>query len=201
MADNVVLNAGSGGDTIAADDDGTAKWQYTKTAYGADNTQTRVTATNGLPIQGDGTDLPITLDGEAVVLGAGSATVGNVGLVASTTGGTTLYKNIDVDETEDQVKGTAGQLYWLHVVNLAAATRFLKVYNATAASVTVGTTVPDLTFAIPTQGDTNGAGFTLSVATGIVFSTAITIAATTGVADNDSTAPGANEVIVNLGYR
>ncbi len=113
---------------------------------------------------------------------------------------TTLYKNIDVDESEDQIKASAGQVYWIHCINLSAAVKYLKFYNATAASVTVGTTVPDLTFPIPTQGDTNGAGFVLTIPNGITFDTAITVAATTGVADNDSGAPGANEVILSLGY-
>ena len=136
-----------------------------------------------------------------VDLSAGTALAADVGLSgARTSGGTTLYKNIDVDETEDQVKATAGQVYWIHAINLSAGVRYLKLYNATAAAVTVGTTVPDLTFPIPTQGDTNGAGFLFSVPNGIEFTTAITIASTTGVADNDSGAPGANDVVVNLGY-
>lgn len=144
----------------------------------------------------------ITVDGTITAnLAAGSNLIGDVGISGTrTSGGTTLYKNIDVDQTEDQVKGTAGQVYWIHAVNLAAAPRFLKFYNATAASVTVGTTVPDLTFPIPSQGDTNGAGFVLAIPNGIAFSTAITIAATTGVGDTDAGAPGVNEVIVNLGY-
>jgi hypothetical protein len=113
---------------------------------------------------------------------------------------TTLYKNIDVDESEDQIKASLGQIYWIHAINLSAAVKYLKFYNATAASVVVGTTVPDLTFPIPTQGDTNGAGFVLAIPNGIAFDTAITVAATTGIADNDAGAPGANEVILNLGY-
>lgn len=136
-----------------------------------------------------------------VAVNAGANLIGDVGISgARTSGGTTLYKNIDVDETEDQVKATAGQLYWVSAINLGTAPRFLKIYNATAATVVVGTTVPDLTFPIPSQGDANGAGFMLSIPNGIAFSTAITIAATTGVADADAGAPGANEVIVNLGY-
>lgn len=115
-------------------------------------------------------------------------------------GGTTPYKNIDVDESEDQVKGAAGQIYWIHAINLSAAVLYLKFYNATAASVTVGTTVPDHTFPVPSNGGTDGAGFVLAIPNGIEFDTAITIAATTGVADADTGAPGANEVIVNLGY-
>ena len=140
-------------------------------------------------------------DVDVATIAAGSNLVGDVGISgARTSGGTTLYKNIDVDESEDQVKGTAGQIYWIHAMNLANAARYLKIYNATAAKVTVGTTTPDLTFPLATQGDTNGAGFVLSIPNGIAFGTAITIAATTGVADNDSGAPGANEVVVNLGY-
>ena len=115
-------------------------------------------------------------------------------------GGTAFYKNIDVDESEDQVKATAGQVYWIHAINLSAVVLYLKLYNATAANVTVGTTVPDLTFPVPSNGGTDGAGFVLPIVNGIEFDTAITIAATTGIADGDSGAPGANEVIVNLGY-
>lgn len=139
-------------------------------------------------------------DVDVTSISAGSNLIGDVGVGVRTSGGTTLFKNIDVDETEDEIKATAGQVYWIHAINLKASVLFLKFYNATAASVTVGTTVPDLTFPIPTQGDTNGAGFTLSITNGIAFSTAITIACTTGIADNDSGAPGANECIVNLGF-
>lgn len=119
----------------------------------------------------------------------------------STSGGATVYKNIDVDESEDQIKATAGQIFWIHAINMKATPLYLKFYNATAADVTVGTTVPVLTFAVPSQGSTNGAGFVLSVPSGIPFDTAITVAATTGVADADTGAPGANELILNLGYK
>lgn len=140
-------------------------------------------------------------DVDVTSIAAGANVIGDVGLSgARTSGGTTLYKNIDVDETEDQIKATAGQIYWIHAMNLSATKKYLKIYNATAATVVVGTTVPDMTLPLPTQGDTNGAGFTLSIPNGIAFGTAITIAATTGIADADSGAPGANEVVVNIGY-
>lgn len=140
-------------------------------------------------------------DVDVTSISAGANLIGDVGLAGTrTSGGTTPYKNLDVDESEDDVKTSAGQVYWIHAMNLANAKRYLKFYNATAANVTVGTTTPVLTFSLPTQGDTNGAGFTLSIPNGIAFSTAICIAATTGVADNDTGAPGANEVVVCLGY-
>jgi hypothetical protein len=110
------------------------------------------------------------------------------------------YKNIDVDESEDQISATEGQIYWIHCINLSANVLYLKFYDATAANVTVGTTVPVLTFAIPTQGSTDGAGFTLSMGSGTAFLTAITVAATTGVGDGDSGAPAANVCVLNLSY-
>jgi len=121
--------------------------------------------------------------------------------VHAAAGGCTPYKNIDVDESEDDIKTSAGKLFWLHCMNMSASVRYLKIYDSVASSVTVGTTVPTMTFPIPTLGDTNGAGFVINFgASGMQFSTGICIAATTGLADNDSGAPGANEVVLNAGY-
>jgi len=125
----------------------------------------------------------------------------NVSLSPKTSGGLSFYKTIDLDETEEEVKATAGQIYGIIAINLANAVRYLKIYNATAATVVVGTTVPDMTIPLPTQGDTNGAGFVWQIPHGIVMGTAMTIAATTGVADNDAGAPGANEVVLTLLYK
>ena len=50
MADNVTLDAMTGGVAVKTDDDGSAHWQYVKLAYGADNTQTIVSTSNPLPI-------------------------------------------------------------------------------------------------------------------------------------------------------
>lgn len=131
---------------------------------------------------------------------AGANLIGDVGLSgARTSGGTTLYKNIDVD-AKDEVKATAGQVYWIHAMNTTAAPVFLKFYNLAAANVTVGTTVPDMTFLVPANADSDGAGFTLATPNGIEFGTGITIAGTLLVADNDNTALGANALIVNLGF-
>lgn len=132
-------------------------------------------------------------------LPAGSNLVGDVGLSgARTSGGTTFFHSDDLDETEEQIKGSAGQLYWLHAMNLSASVKYLQVFNATGASVTVGTTAPDLVFPLASQGDTNGAGFVLSIPNGIEFDTAITVAATTTA--TGGTGAGANEVMVNAGY-
>ena len=60
MADNVVLNEGSGGDTIAADDVGGAKYQYVKPAFGTDGTATIVSSSNPLPVTGANGSFPVT---------------------------------------------------------------------------------------------------------------------------------------------
>jgi hypothetical protein len=96
------------------------------------------------------------------------------------------------------IKTSAGQLYWLYVTNLNAAVRYLKLYNK-ASAPTVGTDTPIHTFAIP--ADTTGAGFVLTLPHPITFATGIALALTTGVADSDTGAVAANEIIVNGGYR
>ena len=60
MSDNVTLNQGSGGDTIAADDVGGAKYQYVKLAQGLDGTATIVSSTNPLPVTGANGSFPVT---------------------------------------------------------------------------------------------------------------------------------------------
>ena len=138
---------------------------------------------------------------DIVTIAAGSTLIGDVGLQPRTSGGLSFYKTIDLDESEEEVKATAGQLYALHVMNLTASLLYFKIYNATAATVVVGTTVPDITIPVPANNDTDGAGFVWSVPQGIAFGTAITIAATTGIADADAGAPAANACAATVLYK
>ena len=147
------------------------------------------------------TSLPAGTNAIGKLAANAGVTIGGVEQVASTSGGFTAWKSIDLDESEEEVKGSAGQLYFIHAMNMTASVLYLKVYNNTAAGVTVGTTVPDWTFPIPTVGSTNGAGFTVSFPTGLACGTGITLACTTGLADNDTGAPAANACVVNVGYK
>lgn len=113
--------------------------------------------------------------------------------------GLSSYRSIDLDETEEEAKAGAGQLYGWHITNTATSTRYVKFYDGLASSVVVGTTTPKLT--IPIAGSADDVSANLLGAAGIHFDTGITVAATTGLADNDTGAPGANEVIVNLFFR
>ncbi len=172
MADNFTANAGSGGSTFASDDIGGTHHPRVKIEHGADGSATDVSTASPLPVR----VLPATADG------------------------CDIFRSIDLDETEEQIKSSAGTVYGVWFSNTATATRFLKFYNDTAANVTVGTTAPVLTLALPGNSSDDISGV-FAIAQGIAFSTAITVAATTGVADNDTGAPGANDVIVNIFYK
>lgn len=105
------------------------------------------------------------------------------------------FMDIDVDETEDDIKVTAGTIYGWVITNVSAGIRYVRFYNATAANTTVGTTAAQLVIALPI-----GAGVSWHSTRGISFSTAICIAATTGVAANDTGAPGASDIIAFVDY-
>lgn len=139
-------------------------------------------------------------DVDVTSIAAGTNSIGNVGLIPRTTGGMTPFKSIDIDETEEDVKTSAGQVFSISSFNHTAAPIYLKFYNATAANVSVGTTVPVLTFTVPGNADSDGAGFVWNNEIGFAFGTAICVAATTGIADNDTGAPAANACSVNIGY-
>lgn len=138
----------------------------------------------------------MSADGDVVNIWAGRRGETIAALEPKAFGGLSLYRTIDLDETEEDVKTTAGTLYGWYIFNAAATTRYVKIYNATAANVTVGSTTPVLTIPIPA-----GSAANVEFTNGIAFSTAICIAATTGVADADTGAPAANDVIMNVFYK
>jgi hypothetical protein len=173
MADNFTANAGSGGSTFASDDISSVQYPRLKIIHGADGTNDGdVSTANPLPVR----VLPVAADG------------------------CSIFRSIDIDETEEEVKNTAGTVYGVWFSNLATSTRFLKFYDATASSTTVGTTTPVLTLAMPGNSSDDISGV-FSLPQGIKFANAITVAATTGFADNDTGAPSANDCLVNVFYK
>lgn len=113
------------------------------------------------------------------------------------TEGASIAMNIDVDETEDAVKASAGKILGWYLYNDGAAEVYVKFYNDTVANVVVGTTTPALTIPVPAG---SAANVSFADMGGIPFSAAITIAATTGVGTADTGAPAANQVIANVLY-
>lgn len=119
-----------------------------------------------------------------------------VGLYPVTAGGTKIFRSLSVTATKAEVSATPAQIYGWSIRNSGAAAVFLKIYNAPAASVTVGTTTPVMTIPISIASARD-----VAWPQGIEFTSGITIACVTGVADNDTTAAGANECVVNILYR
>ena len=125
---------------------------------------------------------------------------GSVSLAPLASGGLSVFRSLDVDETEEEIKGTAGSIFGWYIANRATSSRSVKFYNATAANVVVGTTTALMTIIIP-GNSTDVVAANVMGAHGIDFSTAITIAATTGFVDSDTGAPGASDIIANIFYK
>jgi hypothetical protein len=169
MADNSTLPVDGGTETFANDDIGGVKYPRAKSVWGADGSASDTSMTAPLP----STPQP------------------------AATGGLSVFRSLDLDESEEEVKGTAGCLYKLRLTNLAATTRYVKLYNDTAANVSVGTTTPIDTIVVPA-----GAIITENFGgLGLTFSAALCLAATTALADNDTGAPSANDVVATAYYK
>lgn len=159
---------------------------------------TTITAT-----QGTASNLKVaaTLDAETTKV-IGTVNPGNtanttpwlVTQSVATSGGANIYRNISLVATGVNIKASAGQIYGWYLYNNASSVRYVKFYNK-ATAPTVGTDVPVLTLSLPANAAAN-----VSFPSGVAFSLGIGIGATTGVADNDSGAPSANDVIVNVMY-
>lgn len=93
--------------------------------------------------------------------------------------------------TSQVVKASAGQLYGYYAFNPEAAVTFVHFYNTASASVTVGTTNPLFTIAIPA-----GSAANLTIPQGITFSNAgWAVAATTTAAGNTAPSTGVSLVV------
>lgn len=93
--------------------------------------------------------------------------------IPQTSGGLGLPFSASVT-TKVQVKGSAGQVYGWQILNNTAAIAYIQVFNALAASVTLGSTTPDYVLPLPPSS-----GATLALDLGIAHGTGITVAATT----------------------
>jgi hypothetical protein len=117
-------------------------------------------------------------------------------LWVNTTVGYSNFFSIDLDESEEDIKATAGTIHGWYLMNLHTATLYFRFYNATAANTTVGTTAAIMVIPVPA-----GAAANVEVRGGIAFDTALCAAVTTGIAANDTGAPAANVFVANVFYK
>lgn len=104
------------------------------------------------------------------------------------------WRLISAASTNAQVvRNTAGVLHAWHLSNLhATELRVVKLYDKASAPV-VGTDTPVLTLPLPAGSQAN-----VALPVGVTFAAGIAVAITGAVADSDTTAVGAGDVIVNL---
>jgi hypothetical protein len=128
----------------------------------------------------------VAVSGTAAVTGSGVAT----------TNGLTPHKLISAASTNlTSVKTTAGRVSGGILTNASASWRYVKFFNKNSAPV-IPTDVPILTIGIPPNGQLNlGSVFDQY---GLFFAAGIAYAITGAPADADTTAVGANEVVVAL---
>jgi hypothetical protein len=147
--------------------------------------------TNATKVDGSAVTQPVSLT-------AGSALAGKINTRPDTSGGWLVNRRISTADTNlVNVKASAGQVGGWIVSNTNASPRYLKLYNKASAPVLASDT-PVMTILLP--GNTSGATGNREFIQGIEFTTGIAFAITGALADNDTTAIAAGEVILNLLY-
>ena len=104
------------------------------------------------------------------------------------------YRNLDTQPGGAVVKAAPGQVGGWYISNNSGSARFVKLYDKATTPSSADT--PKVTLQVPG----NSAANFLAVA-GIDFAAGIGIRGTTGVADTDTGAPSANDLVVNLFYK
>lgn len=99
--------------------------------------------------------------------------------------------------TARNIKAASGRLYFVEASNIDAGDRFLQLFDALAADVTVGTTTPVLSLFIPAGDATFRGAMDKFFDPPIQFAAAISFAVTTTA--TGSTGP-TTAVVVNAGY-
>lgn len=148
------------------------------------------------------TDVPASTlpNFQNIVLNAGSNVIGGVAQVASTSpgSGTTAFRRVSTADTNLAViKGAAGKLMSGLIQNLSAATKYVKLYNK-ASAPTLASDVPVFTISVFANGAVDLTN--LLGSTGHTFSTGIALAITGALADTDTTAVAAGDVVINALY-
>lgn len=142
------------------------------------------TATDSVD-EGDGGAARMTLDRKIIMTLQPHTAGGLTTFMASGSDGSSILV-----ATAQAIKASAGQLYGYYMFNPEAAVTFVHFYNTAQASVTVGTTNPLFTVAVPA-----GSAANLAVPQGITFSNAgWSCAATTTAGGNTAPATGVSLV-------
>ena len=97
------------------------------------------------------------------------------------------------------IKATGGTVYSVDAFNNGGTIAYVKLYNATTA--TCGSGTPQARYMIPFGASSSGGGFNVSNINGDAYANGVVMCITTGIADNDTSAPAASTYIVNVHLR
>ena len=115
---------------------------------------------------------------------------------ATTSGGAGPYRKISAGSGDAaSVKGSPGQVYGVHIENIGASACFVKLYDS-ASAPTVGSGTPVACYRVGA-----GASRDVIMPLGLAFSAGIGLVIVTGIADANTTAVNASEVIVNVEFK
>lgn len=181
MADNITAPAT--GEVFATDDIGGIQYPRTKIGFGVDGSYVDVSSGAPLPVTLGLTDAQLRATAVPVSLAPDTDLIGDVGQQyrANATGaGTLVNLNCPATPAVQTIKGSAGRLIGIYLVNTNATIRWLKVFNATAP--TLASTAAALRIPLPQ----NQPVF-ISFEGGMAFDTAITCAITSSGALNLAT--------------
>ena len=121
---------------------------------------------------------------------------------ASAAGGGSAASAIVANNTTGvNVKASAGTIYGVVASSIGTVPLYIKVYD-NASAPTCGSGTPILRLMIPANASAaNGAATNIPLgAFGLATSSGIGYCATTGIADNDTTAPAASSYLINILY-
>lgn len=125
----------------------------------------------------------------------GEARLLNVTIQAGATGGATVFHLASAGSTNaTNIKASAGKVTGWYIYNSNAAARKVAFHN-TAGTPTAGASVY-FSLMIPPSSGAN-----CPFPEGIDFATGIAITTVTGLADSDSAAVAANDLIINIFYK
>jgi hypothetical protein len=130
------------------------------------------------------TALPVTDNAGSLTVDAPVGTPVFTTVTPSATGGWSKIKYAAQTTTVVKPKGTAGTFGGYYAYNPNASAAYIQVFDlATATTVTLGTTVPDMIFGIPASSAAN-----LEITNGVNMALGMQLACTTTA--TGSTAPG-----------
>jgi hypothetical protein len=123
-------------------------------------------------------------------------------VVSRNASGFSSFRTTSLTNTAQQIKASGGTINGINFINKNSTTVYVKFYDSLSAGVTVGTTSINSIIAVPPGSDSIPGNFYIE-AQDIpvkVFTTAISCACVTGIADNNTAAP-TTSIYAEVDYR